>query len=349
VSTLGTVHLPSRRLGPLAAILVRVAVAVLCILAVTLLVYLEREGYRDVCREVDRCVGKDAEISFLDALYYSTVSLSTTGYGDITPITEQTRLVNVFVITPIRVLFLIVLIGTTVEVLTQRSRDEYRTRRWRERVRDHTVIIGFGVKGRSALEAILDQGTPAQDVVVVTNKPTEVEEATAFGVLTISGDATREEVLRSARVETAAKVVIATDRDDTTVLVALTVGRLNPGATVVASARESQNISLIKSSGVGIVIPTAESAGRMLGLSLTSPRAGQMVEDLLEPQHGLEIVERDITPAELGLSPESLLSQGDMVLGVVRGGELYRFDERRATVLQRGDRIVVIRPTVNGT
>jgi hypothetical protein len=38
-----------------------------------------------------------------------------------------------------------------------------------------------------------------------------------------------------------------------------------------------------------------------------------------------------------------------MVLGVVRGGELYRFDERRATVLQRGDRIVVIRPTVNGT
>jgi voltage-gated potassium channel len=349
VSTLGTVHLPSRRLGPLAAILVRVAVAVLCILAVTLLVYLEREGYRDVCREVGRCVGKDAEISFLDALYYSTVSLSTTGYGDITPITEQTRLVNVFVITPIRVLFLIVLIGTTVEVLTQRSRDEYRTRRWRERVRDHTVIIGFGVKGRSALEAILDQGTPAQDVVVVTNKPTEVEEATAFGVLTISGDATREEVLRSARVETAAKVVIATDRDDTTVLVALTVGRLNPGATVVASARESQNISLIKSSGVGIVIPTAESAGRMLGLSLTSPRAGEMVEDLLEPQHGLEIVERDITPAELGLSPESLLSQGDMVLGVVRGGELYRFDERRATVLQRGDRIVVIRPTVNGT
>jgi voltage-gated potassium channel len=349
VSTLGTVHLPSRRLGPLAAILVRVAVAVLCILAVTLLVYLEREGYRDVCREVGRCVGKDAEISFLDALYYSTVSLSTTGYGDITPITEQTRLVNVFVITPIRVLFLIVLIGTTVEVLTQRSRDEYRTRRWRERVRDHTVIIGFGVKGRSALEAILDQGTPAQDVVVVTNKPTEVEEATAFGVLTISGDATREEVLRSARVETAAKVVIATDRDDTTVLVALTVGRLNPGATVVASARESQNISLIKSSGVGIVIPTAESAGRMLGLSLTSPRAGEMVEDLLEPQHGLEIVERDITPAELGLSPESLLSQGDMVLGVVRGGELYRFDERRATVLQRGDRIVVIRPTANGT
>ncbi len=348
MTTIGNVHLPVRRLGPLAAILVRVAVAALCVLGVTVLVYTEREGYRDVCREIDRCAGAEAEISFLDALYYSTVSLSTTGYGDITPITPRARLVNTFVITPVRVLFLIVLVGTTVEVLTQRSRDEYRTRRWRERVRDHTIVVGFGVKGRSALEAILDQGTAANEIVVVTNKPTEVEEATAFGVLTISGDATREEVLRSAKVDTAAKVVIATDRDDTTVLVALTVRRLNPTATVVASARESQNISLIKSSGVGIVIPTAESAGRMLGLSLTSPRAGQLVEDLLEPQQGLEIVERDITPAELGLSPESLLSQGDMVLGVVRDGELYRFDERRATVLQRGDRIVAIRPTMNG-
>jgi voltage-gated potassium channel len=349
VSNLGAVHIPRRQLGPLAAILVRVAIAALCVLAVTVLVYTEREDYRDVCREVDRCSGVEAEISFLDALYYATVSLSTTGYGDITPITERARLINTFVITPIRVLFLIVLIGTTVEVLTQRSRDEYRTRRWRERVRDHTVIVGFGVKGRSALEAILDQGTSASDVVVVTNNPIEVEEATAFGVLTVTGDATREEVLRSAKIDTAARVVIATDRDDTTVLVALTVRRLNPGASMVASARESQNISLIKSSGVSIVIPTAESAGRMLGLSLTSPRAGQMVEDLLEPQYGLEIVERDITPSELGLSPESLLSQGDMVLGVVRGGELYRFDERRATVLQRGDRIVAIRPTTNGT
>ena len=58
----------------------------------------------------------------LDCLYYATVSLSTTGYGDITPVTPSARLVNVLVITPLRVAFLIVLIGTTVETLTTRSR-----------------------------------------------------------------------------------------------------------------------------------------------------------------------------------------------------------------------------------
>ena len=92
-------------------------------------------------------------------------SLTTTGYGDITPYSDVARLTNTLGITPLRFLFLIVLVGTTVEVLTQRSRDEFRTNRWRQRVQDQTVVVGFGVIGRSAVQAILDQGTPAAQIV----------------------------------------------------------------------------------------------------------------------------------------------------------------------------------------
>lgn len=137
--------------------------------------------------------------------------------------------------------------------------------------------------------------------------------------------------------------MVATDRDDTSVLVVLTTRRLNPTATIVASARESQNIIVLRQSGANIVIPTAEASGRMLGLSLQSHVAGQIVEDLLEPVRGLEIVERAITPAELGVPPQSLLEHGVVVLAVVRDGAVHRFDEGAVTLLQRGDRIVVIR------
>jgi voltage-gated potassium channel len=343
VSSTALVQLPARRVGPLGSILIRIAIAAACIVAVAVIVYVEREGYRDVCREIDRCSGPTAEIGWLDAFYYATVSLSTTGYGDITPVTEGARLVNIVVITPLRFLFLIVLVGTTVEVLTQRSRDEYRINRWRNRVQDHTVIVGFGVKGRSAAQALIDSGVAPSGLVVVTTDRTAADEATALGAVAVLGDATRDEVLRDARVDTAAKVVVATDRDDTTILVVLTARRLSRTATIVASARESQNIAVIKQSGASTVIPTAESAGRMLGLSLISPIAGQLVEDLLEPVDGLEIMERAITPVELGVHPESLQEHGELVLAVVRGDVVHRFDERSVHILQKGDRIVVIR------
>jgi len=327
-------RLPARRLSPLASILVRVGIAVGCLVLTALIVYVERDGYRDVTGD---------PISLLDAFYYATVTLSTTGYGDITPYSDLARLTNTLIITPLRFLFLIVLVGTTVEVLTTRSREEFRANRWRKRVDAHTVVVGFGVTGRSAVQALIDQGTPAAQIVVVDRSNEAVEQATAVGCVGVVGDATREDVLGTAEVAKARRIVVAADHDDTAVLVVLTARRLNSRASIVASARESQNIAVLRQSGASTVIPTAESAGRMLGLSLASPVAGRIVEDLLEPVHGLEIVERAITPAELGVPPQSLLDHGIVVLAVVRGGEVHRFDHGTVNLLQRDDRIVVIR------
>ena len=70
-------------------------------------------------------------ISLLDAFYYSTVSITTTGYGDVRPVTDEARLVTMVLVTPARVLFLILLVGTTLEILAERSRVAYRIARWR--------------------------------------------------------------------------------------------------------------------------------------------------------------------------------------------------------------------------
>lgn len=71
-----------------------------------LIVVLERKSYTD---------SLDGDVSVIDALYYTTVTLSTTGYGDITPITEGARLINALVVTPMRLLFVVVLVGTTLK------------------------------------------------------------------------------------------------------------------------------------------------------------------------------------------------------------------------------------------
>lgn len=330
-----TFSLPARKVGPLGSISIRIGIALACVVVTTVLVYVERDGYHD---------SNGTPISWVDALYYATVTLSTTGYGDIVPATEQARLANVLIITPLRFLFLIVLVGTTIEVLTQRSRDEFRAKRWRQRVQGHTVVIGYGVKGRGAVAALLDQGVEPHEIVIVAADSSSVRPANDVGCIAVTGDATREEVLREAMVQTASNVIVATDRDDTSVLVVLTVRRLAPTASIVASARETQNITVLKQSGADVVIPTAESAGRMLALSLTSPVAGSLIEDLLESQHGLQIIERDVHESEVGASPESLGRSHDIVLAVVRDGTTHRFDEGIVTTLEGGDRLVVIRP-----
>ena len=106
---------------PIRQVAKRLAMALLVLVATAFIVYADHDGYQD---------NSDDRVDLLDAFYYATVTLSTTGYGDITPVSDTARLTNIFVITPLRVLFLIILVGTTLEVLTERTRDEWRLKRW---------------------------------------------------------------------------------------------------------------------------------------------------------------------------------------------------------------------------
>ena len=53
--------------------------------------WLGRSGYRD---------SAGGSIGVLDAVYYATVSITTTGYGDIVPVTDGARLATILLVTP---------------------------------------------------------------------------------------------------------------------------------------------------------------------------------------------------------------------------------------------------------
>ena len=261
--------LPRRVVSPIRGIALRLGVALSCLVITTALVWFGRDGYTD---------SADGEVSLLDALYYATVTLSTTGYGDISPVSDSARLINVLIITPLRFLFLIVLVGTVLETLAERTRLEWRQQKWKEKKMDgHTVVVGFGVKGRAAAQAMVDAGSSPDRVVVITPDAESASDARRMGIAVVLGDARREEVLLDAGVDRASSIIVATDSDDTSVLVTLTVKRLMPGtAKIVSAARESANAQVLRDSGAQGVIVTAEAAGRLLALQLQSPHAGDL-------------------------------------------------------------------------
>ncbi|WP_018180930.1 potassium channel family protein [Jongsikchunia kroppenstedtii] len=325
----GTLRIPGTAISPGRAVLRRVLLALGILFAAMLIVYADRSGYRDV---------QDNDLSFLDAAYYTTVSLSTTGYGDVTPFTPEARLINVLLITPLRVLFLITLVGTTLEVLTERSRQAAKIRRWRSQVHDHTIIIGYGTKGKTAVDAMLGDGAKPTSIVVVDPNQTELDAAERDGLVTVRGDGTKSDVLRLAGVEQAASIVIAPNRDDTTVLATLTARELAPKAKIVVAVREAENTHLMRQSGADSVVVSAETAGRLLGLATSTPSVVEVIEDLLSPEDGLGIGERDAEPTEYGGSPRHT---GDMVLAVVRGGSVHRVHD--VDSIEEGDRLLYVR------
>ncbi|MBW1596377.1 TrkA family potassium uptake protein [Streptomyces sp. JJ38] len=325
------VQLPRQLTGPLIQVAKRLLMAHVVLLSAVLIVYLDRDGYVDN-------VGDG--ITLLDSVYYVTVSLSTTGYGDIYPASETARLLTTFAITPLRILFLIILVGTSLEVLTERTRQQWRLSHWRSTVRDHTVIVGFGTKGRSAAETLLSAGATKEQIVVVDPSAKVIDAANADGFAGVVGDATRSSVLERARIDRARRIIIATQRDDTAVLVTLTARQLNRKLNIVASVREEENVPLLRQSGADSVVTSSGAAGRLLGLSLVSPSAGQIMEDLIQTGIGMTLAERPVTKAEAGRSPREC---PDLVLAVIRGHRLLHFDDPEAATLQPLDRVVVIR------
>ena len=331
-SLVGLIRMPETGETPLVALLRRLAIAFGTLAAAALVVYFGGDGYKDN--------NSDTPISLGDAFYYATVSLSTTGYGDIVPVTPEARLLTTVVITPLRLLFLIVLVGTTVELLTERSRQAFRISRWRSRVRDHTIVVGYGTKGRAAVETLLGDGAEPTDIVVVDTDRANLDAASALGLVTVNGNATRSSVLRIAGLQQAAAIVIAVSRDDTAVLVTLTARELAPNVRIVASVRESENVHLLRQSGASSVVVSAETAGRLLGMATTTPSVVEVVEDLLTPDAGFAISEREVEESEVGGSPRHL---PDIVLAVVRGDDLYRVDASAVDALERGDRLLYVR------
>lgn len=326
------VEFPGRVAGPLRNILVRIAIALALVTFVALLTYAGRDGYIDP---------EDDTVSLLDAFYYSTVSITTTGYGDVRPVTDDARLVTTLLVTPARILFLILLVGTTLEILAQRSRDAYRRTRWRRTLNDHVIICGFGVKGRGALGTLLAQGVDRERIVVIDENPDARARATAAGLTAIAGSAAAATVLEQAGVRAARSIVVAVDRDDTAVLATLTARELNKEATIVAAAREKENVHLLRQSGATSVITSAEASGRLLGFAVGQPKVTEVLEDLITVGGGLDIAERGVAAGEGG--PLADLGISGPVVAVIRGDELMRFDDPRAAHVEPGDRVVFVR------
>ena len=281
-------------------------------------------------------------LTFLDCVYYSTVTVTSTGYGDIAPISQGARTVTAFVVTPLRVLFLVVLVGTTLSLLTERYRQVRTAAHWRRTVKDHIIVAGYGTTGRGAVETLLaDAGDEPHQIVVIDQRTEAVTLATSAGLTGIVADATHTSAWAQLRVDVARSVIVTCSRDDTTTLVALTVRELNPTIPISATIAQSENAHLVRQSGATSVIVAAEAAGRLVGLATATPGAVSVLEDLLAAGTGLDLIERAVDADEVGGPPDASRG-GGVPIALLRKGARISFDEAGFGRVEAGDIVISI-------
>jgi len=208
--------------------------------------------------------------SIFDSLYMTLLTLTTIG-GEVHPLSFHGR-VFISILMVIGVTTVFVSIAILAETLLRLEMADYFGRRRRDRmlkdISGHYIVCGAGRVGRSVIQELLRSEAT---VVLIDNQLERARWATDKGVITMVGDATKDEVLRQARVESAKGLVAAIASDAENVYVALSARVLNPQLVIAARASDDQAEEKLRRAGASTVFTPYSFIGHRLAQSLLRP------------------------------------------------------------------------------
>ncbi len=297
--------------------------------------WFDREGLRD---------NYDGHISFLDVVYFTMISITTTGYGDIAPVTPQARMFDALIVTPIRVFVVLLFIGTAYTFVFRRTWDRWRMARIQRTLSGHIVVAGFGTSGAQAVEELIKRGRSPATIVVVDQSEMALGRAHELGCNVLDGDATRDGTLMDVHIAQACSLIVSAGRDDTSILITLTARHLAPDLPISTVVRNQDNELQARVAGASTVINPVSFAGLLLASSCTGSHIADYLSDLASHEGRVKLIERAPTPDEIG-QPLKAIKTG-MGMRLYRDEKPYAYFEPEAAALQPGDTIVEIKATL---
>jgi voltage-gated potassium channel len=280
-----------------------------------------------------------------DALYMTLISLTTTGFAEVRPLSPAGRGVTVFVI--VSGIASLAYVGGRV---LQLAVELYLFRRGRmerkiNRMRNHVILCGYGRMGRHIASDLAEAKVPF--VVIEASEemvPTLEEHGHAFAV----GDASSDEILRRVGVERARGLIAVVTSDAENVYTTLTARALNPNITIVARALTDESEPKLRTAGANRVIKPYELVGRRIAQLVIRPAMVEFVETIARSRTG-EITMEEILVGEesplvgLKLRNTDIRSRLNIIVVAIRRGESdFDFNPGPDAVIAAGDRLTAI-------
>jgi voltage-gated potassium channel len=317
--------------SPEATLLLRASLVFVLVFAVFAVFLLDRAGLRD---------NIDGDVSLVDVFYFTMVTITTVGYGDIVPVSDEARLIDAFFVTPVRIFVWLLFLGTAYQLIIQRLIEEWRMMRLQENLDDHVIVCGYGHGGSIAANELLARGWAAERIVVIESDREEVGRAAERGLIGLHGDASSEALLRMAGTDRARAVIVSVGRDDTTVLIVLTVRAISKRVRIVASVEEAENIKLVRSGGADEIVAPAKFGGFLLADAVNAHGTIAFVTDLLSYNGECRLSERAPRPLEIGRRAREV--DGALIVEVRRDGRRVACWDDGSLVIQADDVLLAI-------
>ena len=285
--------------------------------------------------------------SILDSLYVTAQTVTTVGFGDLSP---RTRLGRAFatVFMMVGVGIVLYALTSTVQTIVQSEilATLGRRRRSRDmsRLRNHFIICGAGRVGSHLIRNL--QGSH-DTFIVIENNTEKVAQLMDAGVAVLVRDATLEESLSDAGVEHARGLAACLAEDADNVYVVLTARGLNPNIHIVARAAEEQAESKLIRAGASRVVAPTLIGGHRMAMALTKPAVGDFLDSITanELELGFEQLEVDPSSSFVGrkLSETDIRSHLNIVIVSIRrsDGEII-FNPSGDTLISSGDMLIAI-------
>lgn len=309
----------------------RVGLVVGLISVVLLLHWVGRDGLKD---------NLDNHISFVDVLYFTTVTVTTVGYGDIVPVTPEARLFESLFVTPIRLFVWLIFLGTAYSLFLRNILYRWRMARIQADLHNHIIVTGFGTSGQEAVHELLARGTDAREIVVIDGSEAALELAEAQGCNILCGDSTRDRTLKDVAIHRARSMIVSAGRDDTSILITLTARHLAPRLPISIVVRNEDNELPARQAGATTVINPVSFAGLLLAGSTSGKHIADYMADLAASGGRVKLNERFVKPDEIG-GPLSAITTG-LGVRIYRDDRPIGFWEDGARQLQTGDLIIEI-------
>jgi len=217
-----------------------------------------------------------------DSLYMTFITVTTVGFGEVHPLSEQGRHFTIILI-----VFSIATVGYSVTILFTyifegiilKAMREYRMKRSIKRMKDHYIICGCGDVGR---EVALEFKRTRVRFLIIDREPEKSELARDESILFVKGDAVDDEVLLEANIEQANGLVSALPEDEANLFVVLTARQLNPRLTIVSQAEEQRTIRKLLKAGANRVISPSQIAGRRLASIILRPSVVNFLDVMVD-------------------------------------------------------------------
>ena len=297
--------------------------------------------------------------NLFDAAYWSIVTVSSVGYGDIAPQTTGGRLVAMaLILTGLGVLSFF--ISIIVSAFSDKMHDlrENRTYAELKQYKSFVIICGFGRVGQHIAMQLEKHKQP---FVVIDIKEINASKARRLGYFVIQGDASKNEVLINAGIKNRAKAVLCTTGDDVVnVYITLTSRHLNPAIRIISRANNQDNVKKLYQAGADNVIQPFEIAAMVVAEYIGQPVAFEAILGIIREEKQFIMETLCVYPGSfvdgMKISGIDFEHRKLMLVGVISANPVHRkhknsykvknqhfyFNPESYFVLRPGDLLVVL-------